>query len=402
MVGALVTSVVVAAMPLLGDVHLDGDGHGHGVLAWSGLQGAEFVAQATEVDAGRRVGRVRTLWRSHVSASVEDVDVASSGAAVVCFRERPRRNDGAWRVRVVLRSPSGRWSRAVLVAEPRRWTEDLDCAVDDAGNAVLAWQEGIGDRLRAAAVRAAGAVLRPVTLGHDPEPPDVEMGPDGTGVVSFATGNPETRRLHIVEWVPDTGWPAVVQVPAGDEPVQGPQLAVDGTGRRLLGWNGGGLGALRLATGTGTALTPSTLVQDDDIALNSLTAGARGDVIATYHTHASTGKRSTLHAIVERPGAPFGTPVRLGRLAAYPVETAWSADGSGVAAWVGGSDRRPQMVLRSLATDGHWGPVRRLSRAGEPTGLGIGIAAGPAGASTVAWSRGTFGDGRVQLRIAAT
>jgi hypothetical protein len=337
-----------------------------------------------------------------VSASVEDVDVASSGAAVVCFRERLRRNDGAWRVRVVLRSPSGRWSRAVLVAEPRRYADDLDCAVDDAGNAVLAWQEGIGGRLRASAVSAAGAVARAVTLGHDPEPPDVEMSPDGAGVVSFATGNPETRRLHIVEWLPGTGWSSVVQVPAGDEPVQGPQLAVDGTGRRLLGWNGSGFGAVRLATGTGTALTASTLVQDDDdIALASLTAGARGDVIATYHTHASTGERSTLHAIVERPGAPFGTPVSLGRFEAYPLQTALAADGSGLAAWVSGSDRHPQTVARSLATDGHWGPVRRLSRAGESTGLGIGIAAGPAGASTLAWSLGTFGDGRVQLRIAA-
>jgi hypothetical protein len=399
-----VTSLVVAAMPLLGDVHLDGDIHGRGVLAWNGLQGSTFVAQATEVEAGRRIGRIHDLWRTRASVAVEDVDVASSGAAVVCFRERPRRSGAsrnAWRVRVVLRSESGRWSRPILVAAPQRWVEDIDCGVDDAGNAVLAWVEGIGGRLRASAVSAAGVVARPVTLGRDPEPPDVETSPDGAAVVSFATGGPETRRLHIVERLPDTGWSSVVQVPPGAEPVQGPQLAVDGTGRRLLGWNGGGaFGAVRLATGTGTALAPSTLVGGDDIGLGSLTAGARGDVIATYYTHASTGKRSALHAVVQRPGAPFGTPVSLGPFAAYPLQTAVAADGSGVASWVSGSERRPRAVTRSLTPDGRWGPTRPLSRTGEPIGLDIGVAAGPAGRSTVAWSVGNFGNGRVRLRIA--
>jgi hypothetical protein len=401
-VGALVTSVVVAAMPLLGDVQLDGDIHGRGVLAWSGLQGSTSVAQATEVHAGRRIGRVRDLWRTHASVSVEDVDVASSGAAVVCFRERPRQSSDAWRARVVLRSPSGRWSRAVLVAAPRRYLDELDCGVDDAGNAVLAWREGIGARLRASAVSAGGTVARPVTLGRDPEPPDVEMSPDGAAVVSFATGDPETRRLHIVERLPDAGWSSVVQVPPGDEPVQGPQLAVDGTGRRLLGWNSGEFGAVRLATGPGTALAPSTVVQEDDIALSSLAAGTRGDVIATYQTHTSRGAddRSALHAIVQRPGAPFGKPMSLGRFAAYPLQTALAADGSGLAAWVSGSDRRPRAVTRSLAPDGRWGPTRRLSRTGAPIGLDIGIAAGPAGRSTVAWSVENFGHGRVRLRIA--
>jgi hypothetical protein len=403
-VGALVTSVVVAAMPLLGDVHVDGDTHGGGVLAWDGLQGSTFVAQATEVEAGRRVGRIHDLWRTHASVAVEDVDVASSGAAVVCFRERPRRSGAsrnAWRVRVVMRSESGRWSRPVLVAAPRRWVEDIDCGVDDTGNAVLAWREDIAARVRASTVSAGGAVGRPVTLGRHPEPPDVEMSPDGAAVVSFASHEQETRHLYIAEWLPDTGWSSVVEVPPGDESVQGPELAVDGTGRRLLGWNGGGSDAVRLATGTGTALAPSTLVRGDNIALGSLTAGTRGDVLATYYTHASTGKRSTLHAIVQRPGAPFGTPVSLGRFVAYPLQAAVAADGSGLVAWVGGSDRRPHTVARSLAADGSWGPTRLLSHTGEATGLDIGIAAGPPGRSTIAWSVGRFGSGRERLRIAA-
>jgi hypothetical protein len=88
---------VVAAMPLLGDVHLDG------------------------------TGPLRQLWRTRASVAVEDVDVAGSGAAVVCFRGRRRESSDAWRVRAILRSASGAWSRPVLVAAPDRWVEHVDC-----------------------------------------------------------------------------------------------------------------------------------------------------------------------------------------------------------------------------------------------------------------------------------
>ena len=403
MIGAVVTSVVIAAMPLLGDVHLDGDAQGRGVLAWNGLQGSTFVAQATEVEAGRRVGPIHELWRTRANVVVEDVDVASSGAAAVCFRERPRRggaSSNAWRVRVVLRSAGGQWSRPILVTAPGRWVDDISCGVDDAGNAVLAWQEGL-TRLRASAVSAGGAVSRPVTLARDPEPPDLEMSPDGAAALSFAVHRGDTRHLYMAEWLPEKGWSSVVEIPPRGEAVQGPELAVDGTGRRLLAWNGGPFDAIRLATGNGTALTTSTLAQSENIGLVSLTAGARGDVVVTYATHVTTGRKSTLRALVQRPGESFGAPFSLGPFAAYPLQSAVGADGSALVAWVGGSERRPHLVARSLAADGGWGPARPLSRTGQATGLEIGIAAGSTGRSTIAWSAGRFGNGRVQLRIAA-
>lgn len=395
--------MVIAALPLLGDVHLDGDINGRGVLAWTGLQGSSFVAQATDVEAGRRIGRVRDLWRAHAGVAVEDVDVAGSGAAAVCLRERPSRGSEAWRVRVVLRSARGAWSRPVLVAAPGQWVERVDCAVDDAGNVALAWQEGIPGRLRAAAVHADGSRTQAVTLGHEPEPPDVEMGTDGTAVVAFATGDPDTRRLHVAEHSPTAGWSGVVQVPPTDEPVQGPELAVDGTGRRLLGWNGGNEDsmAVRLATGTGTTLAPATLIKGF-VSLSSLVASTRGDVLVTYNANeVRADGSSSLHAVLERPGAAFGSPLTLGHLAAFPLQTALAADGSGLAAWISGSDRRPQTVVRALSPEGRWGRTRQLSRPGQVPGLDLGIAPGPPGRSTVAWTVGRFGSGVVRLRVAA-
>lgn len=389
-------------MPLLGNVHLDGDVAGRGLLAWTGLRGSTFVAQATSVRNGRRADRVRDLWRTHASVAVEDVDVAASGAAAVCLRERPRRDSDAWRVRVITRSAARSWSHAVLVATPRRYLDDVDCAVDDAGNVVLAWREGIGARLRAAAVTNAGKVGTAVTLGQRPEPPEVEMAPDGSAVVAFATEIPEKRHLHVAEYRPGTGWSPAVQVPLDDETVQGPELAVDGTGRRLLAWNGGaGPVALRLATGTATTLAPSTLLTGD-VALTSLTAGSGGDALVTFQTHpSSVDGASMLRAIVQRPRAAFGSPVTLGRFAAYPLQTALAGDGSGIAVWVAGSERRPRIVARSLRPDGRWSAPRQLSHTGEPIGLDIGVATAAGRPSTVAWTIGNFGGPKVRLRIAS-
>jgi hypothetical protein len=81
----LVTSAVIVAMPFLGDVHLDADAQGNGLLAWSGLRGSSHVVQAASVRDGRRTSRVRTVWRAPSRGHVvlEDLDVASSGAAAL-------------------------------------------------------------------------------------------------------------------------------------------------------------------------------------------------------------------------------------------------------------------------------------------------------------------------------
>jgi hypothetical protein len=275
----------------------------------------------------------------------------------------PARRGSGWRVRVVLRGPTGSWSRPILVAAPRHYVEDVDCGVDDAGNVAVAWTEGIGARVRGAAVNADGRVEAPRTLGRDPESPDVEMAPDGTAIVGFATGGPGKRRLSVVEHRPGSGWSSPAQVGAG-ETVQGPQLAVGAAGRTLLGWNAIEPWAVRLATGSGTALTASTLVATRYVRLATLVAGSRGDAIATYYTYATSGGTSDLHATVQRPGAAFGVPVRLGRFSDYPVETALAGDGSGAVGWIGGTRRRPRALVRTLSPEGRWGasPGRRSAR----------------------------------------
>ena len=400
---SLTAALVIAALPLLGDVHVDADASGRGVLAWSGLRGSTFIAQATEIQDGRRTAAIRTLWRTAGNVVVGDVDVAPSGASAICFLERPRPRERAWHVRVVLRSASGhRWSRPYLVASPRTWAEAVDCGVDNAGNIVIAWTEGV--RLRASAVSSSGVVEQSVTLGHDPEEPQVEMTPSGVGLVGFATGAPETRRLYVAEKPPGGSWSSPLRTPATDEPVQGPVFAVGGDVGRYLAWNSGvGNFAVRLGQGASLPLVPQTVATDNAPSVTALGAGTRGDLILAYATHAWTPSApgvSKLRARVERPGAPLGPPTTLGVFAAYPIEARVAADGSGAIAWVAGTEARPRIVARVLRRDGTWSRTRQLTRAGERTGLDLGIAASPGATSTVAWSTDPFRGGPVTLRIA--
>jgi hypothetical protein len=400
---SLATALVIAALPLLGDVHVDADASGRGVLAWSGLNGRNFVAQATEIQDGRRVAAIRTLWRTATNVSVGDVDVAPSGAAAICFLERPRRRNDAWRVRVVLRSAAGRhWSRPYLVAKPGNWTNDVDCGVDNTGNVAIAWTESL--KLRASAISPSGAVEQPVTLADDPENPQVEMTPSGVALVGFATGTLDTRRLYVAERAPGRDWSAPVRTPATDEPVQGPLFAVGGDVGRYLAWNGGGDDVtVQLAQGASLPLNSETVATDNAPAVRALSAGTGGDLILAYATHAWTNAApgtSMLRARIEHPGAPLGPATTLGRFAAYPIEATVATDGTGAIAWVAGTDTRPRIVARILRSDGTWGPMRQLTRTGEKTGLDLGIAASPGATSTVAWSTDPFAPGPATLRIA--
>src|SRR4051812_28302173 len=177
----LVTSLVVAALPLLGGVHLDADAQGNGVLAWYGLKGDDWVLQAADIRDGRPA-RVRDLFRTSGSAALDDLDVAPSGAAVACLHDRDKHE--RWRVRVIRRPRGGTWGKPVVVAARGRYLDRLSCGTRDARDVPAARDEGSADR--ATFVPAAGAVQGPVTLASRPiSPPAVDVAPDGSAAVAF-------------------------------------------------------------------------------------------------------------------------------------------------------------------------------------------------------------------------
>src|SRR3954468_20629161 len=136
---ALLASVLVSTLPLLGGVELDADVQGRGVLAWDALRGRQFVVRTVDVVQGRPHGRARELWRTPGGVGLGRVDVAPSGAAVVCFRERRRRLDRAWRVRVARRLPGQAWTKPAVIAASAGFAENIGCAIGNAGETVVVW-----------------------------------------------------------------------------------------------------------------------------------------------------------------------------------------------------------------------------------------------------------------------
>jgi hypothetical protein len=360
----LLASVVVSTLPLLGGVQLDADAQGRGVLAWDALRGRQFVVRTVDVVDGRPRGRVRELWRTPGGVGLGQVDVAPSGAAVVCFAERRRRLDETWRVRVARRLPGRRWTRPALVDVPAGYAENVGCGIGDAGDAVVAWSEHAAGPGAAVFIAADGTVEAPLRLPAGVDPPQVAVAPDASAVVAF-TDKPRT--LHAAVRPPGGPW-SVRAVTS--TPVYLPRLAEDGT----LGWNDDT--SPRLASGPLTMTPASTLA--------ALASSPRGDTLATWFTHPSPNPRapSSLRAAVRRPGGAFSAPFKLGRLTTYPLATALAADGSGAVAWGTGSRRRPRLVARVLGADGRWSVQRTLaSFPGEAD-----LAAAPGGRATVAWT----------------
>ena len=382
---SLVAATVVASMSSLGGVHLDADAQGRALVTWSGYRGNRYVTRVMDVSTGRK----QDLWSSRSVSIMElsDFDVAPSGAAVACFRDRADENAQAWRVKIMRRSPQGVWSPRRLVASPRGWVEELRCGIGDGGQVALSWAESFGEAAKAAYVAPDGTVEPPVTLAPDTvDPSQIEVAPDGSAAVTF-TVEKQDRVVHVSERPVTGGWRTRAIAPA-----MLPHLSMDGAGRAVLGWSSWREGDETLSFAAGPAFTPAPFVNEGDTALGTLVAGSRGDVLAAWHTNASRGG-GFLRAAVARPGAPFSPPALVGRFSAYPLFAALGADGSGAIAAIGGSERRPRPYVRVLRPDGTWGA--RIKVQHVPAGL---APAGPGRFTLATTQRDRYGSYRV-LRV---
>ncbi len=389
-VSLLATSLVTTAASL--SAFMDGDAQGHATLAWDGWRGDHQVVRTVDLRDGKPAGAVSELRRVPASGSLElsDFDVAASGAAVACLRDRRSDNQQTWRVRIARRMPGGTWSRPIFVAAPNLWVERISCAIADTGQVTLAWV-GFGRRVRttiyATSVSADGRAEPPVRLARDAvDEPETVVAPDGSATISFTEEQGKDRMLYLSQRPAGGGWTTRAIATAFS-----PQITIDGAGRPIVGWF---RPDDRLDYATGPDFTPAPLPSNGTTFLDGMVAGPRGDVLATFETRPWTTARGDerLSVSLQRPGEPFGAPIVLGSLAPHLPSASLAADGSGAIAWVAGTERRPRPVLRRLGTDGRW--------AGPETVRGYDnlLIAAPGGRVTVAWAE--QGSDHDTLRVA--
>lgn len=389
---SFVTSIVVAGA-LAGGVHMDADAQGQPVLGWTRWTRHARVTEVADVRGGRLVGRPHRL--APATASLNDLDVARSGAAIACWSESRSRRSNRTQLRVAKRAPGGRWSRGRVVARLRTYADDLSCGVSDTGATVLVWTEGRAHAIRAVAVAADGTVGRTARLTRGLAwPTEVEVAADGSAAVGY------TRPDDIVRLAHRSAAGTWSQRAFGPERGVPPELALTPAGQPVLAWRSYS-GVLRMVVGPTYA--PVELSAARDVGLGAFVAGPRGDLLALTTTGASLptspvpvdGRRtpSALGASIARPGAPFAPTTPLGPVSESPLEAALAADGSGVVGWYGGST----VGARKLTADGTWLPAVELTTTvhGE-----LFLAAAPDGTATAAWNELT-GDGNEEvLRLA--
>lgn len=87
------------------------------------------------------------------------------------------------------------------------------------------------------------------------------MAPDGTAVVTFIAHEPDGRPLRVAEHA--RAWSPAARVATGEATLFGARLAIDGTGRRVLGWSGGAPpeATIRLATGATAGPAAATVLR---------------------------------------------------------------------------------------------------------------------------------------------
>jgi hypothetical protein len=219
------------------------DGRGGAVVAWvNPFEGVEQRLRVAERSANGRFAAARTLWGpAEVGSPAVAVDQA--GDAVLAWETRPAdSSDSAIEVATRpaggsfgLPQPLARGSDGGAVENPR-------IGESDSGEVVAVWfqtdQDGTtGDvvAIRPAGASAFGPPSRVVDLGGEPvNDAALGVGANGTAVLAFKAA--DGRLLASVRG-PGIGFAAPVALSASEVPGQRPAVAVDGRGGATVVWS---------------------------------------------------------------------------------------------------------------------------------------------------------------------
>jgi hypothetical protein len=159
----------VIADPVKPDPVLASAADGSAVLAWEPAAHGRSSVHWLAIDPQGRPGPERPLVTpADHNASILDLDVSPAGAAILCTLSDLNPDV----IDVAMRRPGGDFGPATQVAVmPDLMLVSASCAIDDAGDAVVAWTEGLDTRrsnyigaVRAVRVAADGAVAPVQTI----------------------------------------------------------------------------------------------------------------------------------------------------------------------------------------------------------------------------------------------
>jgi hypothetical protein len=369
------------------------DANGDATALWTRSDGLHLIAQASERPVAGVWGAPVDLSGASGNAESPTVAVDPAGDAVAAWKLRLA---GSEAIETAYKPAGGVWGAPEAVEFGAAVVETPALAIDEAGDAVLVWRQGVGGNhvILATSRPAGGSWASPLAISSsalNAEAPDVAMSPDGTAVAAWqsssgATSVVETNSLPLAG--PWTGEEAISMPATVTEP---PHLVANESGDFFAIWSRSGTGlvaevATRPAGGGWQApeqiSTPALEAHAPQLAVDTA-----GDAVAAWYRF--DGSVGSVEGTSLAAGGSWTTPVRISPLGAEAEapQVAMSTAGVAQVVWSGWHEATHNYQLRAtrLQLNGAWQPSVLVSRELEEA-YGPHVAVDQSGHAIIVWN----------------
>lgn len=338
-----------------------------------------------------------TLSQPDQSVDDSHVAVSGNGTAIAVWA----RSNGAHDVvQASLRSPGGDFGAPIDLSTGGASATSPSVAVDDAGNAIVAWRRLDGNPIIRVARRAAGGSFgAPVDVSladRSSSSPEVALAPSGEAIVVWrSTDGPETLAMASIA-PPGGDFGAPIELSARGTRSARAGVAMDAAGNAIAVWERDGVIRARIRPAGGSFgstidLTAPGMASGPTVAMN-----AGGDAIVAWSR--SDGANRIVQARMRPAGGAFGPTddaISSPGEDADGATAALDAAGGAIVAWSRSDGANERVQAASAPAGGSFGAPVDLSPSGGDA-FSPALAIDPAGDAVVAWSTETGPDQIVQ------
>jgi Divergent InlB B-repeat domain len=369
------------------------DAGGEATAIWTRSDGLHLEAQAATRPVGGSWGPPVDLSGSAGNAENPTLAVDPAGDVVAAWKERLA---GSEAIEINYRPAGGAWQGPVAVEFGSAVVETPAVAIDEAGDAVVIWRQGVGGNhvIFAASISAGGAPSPPVAISSsalNAEAPDLAMGRSGTAVAVWQSSSGATSVVESSILPLGGSWAGPEAVSAPATVTEPPQVVADDGGGFAAIWSRSSIGLVAevasMPAGGGWSAPEAISTLGLEAHAPQLAVDSAGDAVAAWYRF--DGSVGSVEGTNRVAGGPWTSPVRhspIGAEAEAP-QLAISPFGVAQVVWSGWNEATHNYVLRGdqQRLDGSWKPSITISLEGEEA-YGPHLAVDASGDAVVVWN----------------
>jgi hypothetical protein len=369
------------------------DAAGDATAVWTRSDGLHLFAQSATRPLGGSWSPVVDLSGALGDAESPTLAVNAAGDVVAAWKER---GAGSEAIETNYRPAGGGWEGPVVVEFGSAVVETPAVAIDEAGDAVVIWRQGVGGNhvIFATSMPAGGSWAPPVAISSsalNAEAPDVAMSASGTATAVWQSSSGATSVVES-NILPLAGsWTGEMAISAPATVTEPPHVVADGAGGFAAIWSRSGVGLVAEVASMPVAGSWGAPEQISTPALEAhaprLAVNAAGDAVAAWYRF--DGSVGSVEGTNRAAAGPWTSPVRLSPIGAEAEapQLAMSAFGVAQVVWSGWNEATHNYELRGAQQrlDGSWKPSATISLEGEEA-YGPHVALDQSGHAVVVWN----------------